>query len=290
MFVQFSKRFKNLYKILNKMSLKENECTVVTAYYELKNKKHSSASYHLWIANFMTFDCYMVIFTGDEETKAKLLTARNNFLEKTRVIILPLDSLFCSRFIDYWKKDYDRDHERYHTPLLYILWNEKTAFLKRAKDVNLFNTEYYCWADIGMVRHETYLDYTRTFPSKKMLETCNKSKVYLLNLVAYTEEEKQTITDACEHFRYKNNTGAGVILCHQNLVDQWFVTYYTMMQRFMELDLFAGKDQSIINCVCLIHKDLVQFIVPQNSPIDEWFYMLVYFSDYFYNKHFLVRG
>jgi hypothetical protein len=266
------------------MQDKVNESTVVTAYYEFKRKKHTSDSYYKWMKNFLSINCYMIIYTGDEKSSQQIQELRKGLENKTKIVILPFENLYCSQFMSYWQKDYARDHERYHDPSLYIIWNEKTAFIKRAKDLNPFNTEYYCWTDIGMVREEYYLQFINTFPSQKMLSIYDKNKVYLLNLYPYTEEEKNQVNDACEIFRYKNNTGAGVIMCHKDMVDKWYITYYNMLNRFMQLDLFAGKDQSLVNCICLINSDIVKLIKPLNSPIDPWFYMLFYFSDLYYDK------
>ena len=128
-----------------------------------------------------------------------------------------------------------------------------------------------------------------TIPAKsdeEALIVARGKEVYaVLNLYPYTDEEKMYVKDACEVFRYKNNTGAGVIMCHKDMIDTWYNTYYKMLDRFMERDLFAGKDQSLINCICLIYTDMVKLIRPVNAPFDVWFYMLFYFSDVYYD-HF----
>lgn len=265
--------------------MKKGEATVVTAYYEFDKKKHSSDNYYKWMQNFLKIKCYMIIYTGDEYSADKIFHLRNDLKNMTRIVVLPFEELYCSQFMDYWKRDYNRDHERYHDPSLYIIWNEKTAFIKRAYELNPFNTEYYCWADIGMVRDENMLQYISSFPSTKMLNICDKEKIYLLNLYSYTKDEENNVKDACELFRYKNNTGAGVIMCHKDMINKWYDTYYNMLARFMDLDLFAGKDQSIINCICLIHKTMIKLIRPYNSPFDVWFYMLFYFSDIYYDNY-----
>lgn len=105
-----------------------------------------------------------------------------------------------------------------------------------------------------------------------------------MNLYPYTDKEKMYVKDACEVFRYKNNTGVGVIMCHKDMINKWYDTFYKMLDRFMERDLFAGKDQSLINCICLIHTDMVKLIRPLNAPFDVWFYMLFYFSDVYYDS------
>ena len=267
----------------------KTSATVVTAYYEFKRKKHGTDNYYKWMKNFLSIPCNMMIYTGDDESASKIKALRIGLEDKTIIIVLDFNELYCSQFMKYWEKDYNRDHERYHDPALYIIWNEKTAFIKRAKDLNPFNSEFFCWADIGMVREEYYLNYINTFPSEKMLQVYEKDKIYLLNLVPYSDDEKQNVKDACEIFRYKNNTGAGVIMCHIDMVDTWYDTYYKMLSRFMEKDLFAGKDQSLINCICMIYPNLIKLIRPYNAPFDEWFYMLFYFSDVYYNNLLYIQ-
>ena len=117
-----------------------NECTVVPAYYAFKKKKHPSDNYYKWMRNFLKLNSYMMIYTGDQESASKILEMRKGLEDKTKVVVLPFEDLYCSRFMDYWKKDYERDHETYHDPALYIIWNEKTAFIKRAKESNPFGT------------------------------------------------------------------------------------------------------------------------------------------------------
>lgn len=263
-----------------------NECTVVTAFYDFKKKKFSSNNYYEWMKNFLSIPCKMIIFVGDQTIYNKVSQYRDMYKDITQIFVLPIENLHCYKMMDYWEKDYERDHERYHDPYLYIIWNEKTAFLKKAKDMNIFETEFYCWADIGMVRNTADLYHMQNFPSTKVLNICDKRKIHLLEVNPFTEQEKASITDACEEFRYnKDRIGGGVILCHNDMVDTWYTLYYKMLSRFMELDLFAGKDQSIMNCLYMQNKNLIKLISPINSPIDPWFYMLHYFSESYYEKN-----
>jgi len=270
-----------------------NEGTIVTAYYELKNSKYSTDAYNEWIENFMQIPSYMIIFVENDFYASKIYNLRTNYKDKTKILILPFEKLKCYQYMDYWNKDYERDIEKeFHNQNLYILWNEKTAFMKKAKELNPFNTNYYCWCDIGMVREKEMLNYIKTFPSPKMLNIINdNSKVYLLNIDKFTDLEEKYINDACDAFKYTNRNGSGVIVCHKDMVDTWYEIYYEMLNRFMEKDLFAGKDKSIINCIyCKYFKDLQLIIVNENfyktkENYDKykWFHLLFYLTDYYYN-------
>ena len=57
---------------------------------------------------------------------------------------------------DQWAHQESLDPEQGigHNRDLYIIWNEKTNFVKIAADQNFFNSSYFLWLDIGAVRHE----------------------------------------------------------------------------------------------------------------------------------------
>lgn len=258
-----------------------DECTIVTAYYEFPKKKHTSNSYFEWITNFLpNVDSYMIIFT-DEASYEKIHKLRMKYLEKTVIIIKPLDNLYCTQFMDYWVNDYKRDHEQMHHPYLYIIWNEKSMFMLHALNINPFNTDYYAWTDIGMVRDVEYIQHISKYPNKDIIKTLKNDKIYLLNLNDFSENDLEHKAPT-ELFRYQNNvrTGGGVILGHKNIIPIWTNEYYYMLNEFIKNNYFAGKDQSIMSNLYLRHRDnLIELIKPVDSPINFWFYLLYYFGN-----------
>ena len=44
-----------------------------------------------------------------------------------------------------------------HNRDLYVVWHEKTNFLKIASDNNFYNSSYFLWLDIGALRHKVVL-------------------------------------------------------------------------------------------------------------------------------------
>lgn len=266
-----------------------DECTIVTAFYDFPKKKHTSNSYIQWINNFLpVVDSYIVIFT-DSKSYELLHSLRKNFLNKTVILIVPLEDLFCYKFIKYWENDYIRDHEKVHHPYLYIIWNEKSMFMQKAMEMNPFNTDFYAWVDIGMVREKEYIPYINKFPNKEIMKTLKKDKIYLLNINKFNEQDL-SFNGATELFRYKNDvrTGGGVILGHKNIIPTWTKEFYTMMVEFINNNFFAGKDQSIMSCIYLKNRDnLIELIKPEICPINHWFYLLYYFGNRKINNHIL---
>ena len=109
--------------------------TIVTCYYKFPSK-HSYADYEAWSARFLTaVDTPMVIFC-DADSAPRLQALRARVADRTRVVVLPLDQTRCGsgRLGAHWASDVARDPEAHiHTPGLYVVWNEKAAFVERVQ-------------------------------------------------------------------------------------------------------------------------------------------------------------
>jgi hypothetical protein len=261
------------------------QCTLITAFYNFPKKKTSNSNYDIWIKNFLeNTDAYLVIFTDSQETASYLAKYRENFAEKTKIYVEEVEKLHCSLYYNYWTKDLERDHEKtYHNQNLYTIWNEKTMFMYKTYKMNPFNTEFYAWIDIGMVRKLEYIKLLQSFPSSNRLQKLKKDKVYVMLINQFTNDELNT-TVPSESFRYKDRIGGGMILCNKNMVEKWTKEYYTMLSEFMRADLFAGKDQSIMaNLYVKYRSNLIELVVAKDfNVIDNiWFYMLYFLSDYY---------
>lgn len=260
-----------------------DKCTLVTAYYEINKKKHKSSDYYQWMHNFLTnADTYMVIFT-DDNTNDLITSLRQNYVDKTYIIILSMEQFHTFNYIEHWKKDYERDHEKCynHSIELYMIWNEKNMFVKRAIDINPFNTEFFCWSDIGIIRKQHYRQYVRNYP--RVRDDVDKSKMYMLNIqYRFTENDFKFEELATERYRYSNAIGAGVVYGHKDVFLKWIEKYYEMLDEFVKNDMFAGKEQSLMACVYVKNRDMINLIIPQdcvfNDAHEDWFYLVYYFS------------
>jgi len=259
-------------------------CTVVTAYYPVPSK-HDHSDYRTWISRFLpTVTTPMVIFT-DAETAPMLQRLRGS--HPTEVIVQPFETLrFASpRFLKYWERDYERDHERHiHTPYVYVIWDEKTAFVERAMKLDPFKTEFFTWCDIGMMREPAGHEIYARWPSPESLAPLDRDRVYMLAVEPFQPSDMHILPNGLPaQFREKNRIGAGVILGSKRALEQWISAYYNMVDAFIAADYFAGKEQSIMNTIAIKHPHLVHLIQPMpytlnGQPGDRWFYMLWHFK------------
>lgn len=263
-------------KYIKRLQTPNAKATIITAYYDFKNNRHQQSDYHQWITNFLpNVEAPVVIFT-DEHSSEVLYRVCKTRMHKTKIIILPFEKFYTFKYMQHWQKDILRDHEKcFHTIEMYMIWNEKSMFVKKVIDDNPFDTEYFCWTDIGVIREESYIPYIKHYPN--ISESIKKDKVYLLNV-----EQSFHYTDfidadrASERFRYRNIIGGGVIFAYKDSFIKWIDTFYEMLDSFIELDLFAGKDQSVMACVYAKNPHMIQLIRPQQSPFNYWFYLVYY--------------
>ena len=249
--------------------------TVVTAFYDLYQNKYGRNAYYQWIKNFIPhLENNVIIFT-DEKGNKVLQEICKERQTTTKIIVLPMNQFYTFKYLKHWQKDFERDHEKYyHNIALYMIWNEKSYFVKRAIEENPFNSEYFCWADIGIIRDSNNIQYIRKFPTIR--SDVENDKIYLLNIIP--RDISHLTPNVSEYFRFINYMGGGVIYGHKDIFLQWTKVFYETLDEFISQDLFAGKDQSIMAYVSIKFPKMVKLIKPEPSPLkDDWFYLIYYF-------------
>jgi len=251
--------------------------TLVSAYYEIPSKKDVS-QYHQWIHNFMKLQCQMCIFT--DKKSSEWLLANYPETDKRKYIQLEI-SAFKTSCWDF-KKDEFVDHERIigHNELLYKVWNEKPFFVQHAFQKNFFNCNYYVWCDIGCFRDESMMKYfVNTFPCETKL---HPSKIQMLQIVDFTEEDRQNVDNIDDRFRFVNRIGGTMFSLPKHLIIKFAKIHEDMINKFDKQNLFKGKDQSLFAFEVLQNPesfDLVKPVFPEFVHYSPWFYFHYAWSD-----------
>jgi len=258
-------------------------CTIVTCFYKTNTKKHTIEEYEKWMSNMLcSIETPMAIFC-EEEFKEKLETLRGN--KSTQIYIVPFWKLrmMQKKYKDYWERDFQRDTEnRYHSYELYVLWNEKTNFVNAVVNMNPFNTEFYCWCDIGLFREKETTSLYKNWP--KIQSTIIHDKIYLLNVFPFKEGELNILSNGLtKRFDRIDRVGGGVILGHKNVWERWTEVFYSVLDKYLQNSYFSGKDQSIMITICALYPELVKLIQPTNEYYrlkgrdGAWFYLRDFF-------------
>jgi len=258
-------------------------CTIVTCYYR-SPAKHSNANYDQWMHNFLTTVKNPMVIFCDEESFEQITALRATLEDITKIYILPLDETVCGRStIDaIWAKDWQRDIERaIHNPNLYIIWNEKSMFVFRAMARDPFNTEFFCWCDIGCFRDarpEELNLFQKEWPSRAFLEQARKDKMYFLNITPFEASDLMVLENGLtQSFERVTRIGATIFLGHRNVFEQWVHLYYKTLDNYIVNDYFAGKDQNIIATMYVLYPEIFKLVTPVPGEGNPWFYLQRHF-------------
>jgi len=250
--------------------------TIVTGYFQLEKSKASHDKYTDWMKNMLIIDNPMVIFC-DEISKDLIHEFRKTKLDKTIIIVTKITDFYTYKYYDNFVKHYDMDLEQRvgHTPFLYMIWNEKSHFLKRAIELDPFHTDYFIWVDIGCFRipNTDFLNW----PNPSRIEEMKKDKILLLLVQPFTIDECgcSSLSDL-PSFQTANRIGGTMFGGGKDILLAWHVKYYSMLEYFISINRFIGKDQSIMNCVFLLNRRMCDLIGWTAGCKNHWFYIQDY--------------
>ena len=254
--------------------------TLVSCYYEIPSKRPIQ-QYHEWIENFMKLSCNMVIFTDKKSSEWLFEKFPEN--ERRNYVLLEIDDFKTSQW-DY-KRDEKLDHEMCvgHSEKLYKVWNEKPFFLQKALELNYYQTgslDHFVWCDIGCFRNTSMMKYFKTFPSSNKLHV---SKIQMLQIADFTEDDKNNVYDLDERFKLTNRIGGTMFSVPTNLIATLCQIHENIIDQFDKKTLFKGKDQSLYAFEVLQNPDLfdlVKPVFPEYFHYDVWFYFHYLWSDW----------
>ena len=250
--------------------------TIVTSYFQLNQSKASHLQYVEWMKNMLMIDNPMIIFC-DEKTEEIIDMFRIGKHDKTHIIVTNFKEFYSYKYANHFLQHYKMDKEQHvgHNMFLYMIWSEKSHFLKRAIELDPFKTEYFLWVDIGCFRRPNteYINW----PNPKKMDSLDKTKVLLLLVQSFTHHELQCNSlEKLPTFQYANRIGGTMFGGGKNVLLKWHEKYYEMLEYFISINRFIGKDQSIMNSVYLLNKEMCNLITWQPGCHDPWFYLQEY--------------
>jgi hypothetical protein len=246
--------------------------TIVTSYFKLEQSKKNHETYLTWMQNMLIIQSPMVIFC-DKDSKKTIEDFRKDRL--THIIVLDFTDFYTYKYLNAFENDYKtKDHEKFHNAYLYLIWNEKTNFLKRAIELNPFVTDTFLWCDIGCFRrkntHFIHWPNSTKIPNDKIL-------LLLVNPFPTNVYESCNILEKLPDFQFSNGYIGGTIFGGSSqTILIWHEKYYQMLEYFISINRFIGKDQNIMDSVVIMNKDLVYLVEPKSDYYDPWFYLHKY--------------
>ena len=250
--------------------------TIVTGYFKLNKAKASHEKYNEWMQNMLSIDNPMVIFC-DDKTYETIHEMRKPLMEKTVIVMTSFNDFYSFKYAKNFAEHTKLDKELHvgHNMFLYMIWSEKSNFLKRAIEMDPFQTDYFIWVDIGCFRRPN--TEFKHWPNPKRIEEIPHDKVLLLSVNAFTPAEFYNVRlDSLPSFQFVNRIGGTIFGGGKDVLLKWHTKYYEMLEYFISINRFIGKDQSIMNSVYLMNKDMCELVKWTQGCNDIWFYLQDY--------------
>ena len=257
----------NFYKVKHKYP--EDDLTLVSAYYQIPSK-HSHFEYLNWISNIVLLNKSFVFFTNKKFIQTLKKLRPINLHYKTVFIELELEDFYTYKnFYEEFNKSFYIDLEnKYHTIPLYMIWAEKSMFLKKAIVNNYFNSKCFYWIDAGYFNNNKseMKKYLNDWPSTKK---CYEDKRVLFGQVKqFSTIDKQKIVDfdliAHNNLKRNINVVGGLFGGQFENILKFIDIYYSTLKVFSKKNLFIGKDQNIYTYIAFAHPDVVNLVLFPN--------------------------
>ena len=159
----------------------QKDFVIVTSLYNLTNVKRTDNrdwnDYLRWFEKTLQVKCPFIIFT-EEEIKPFILEQRKNLLTHvitTKLEDVPLFSLKdkIQDILDsseYQEKMSDVDRVECKDSLYSVIQYSKFKWLKKASELNPFDSKYFFWLDAGASRFLEDSYYQNSYPSQESLD------------------------------------------------------------------------------------------------------------------------
>lgn len=226
----------------------------------------------------------MVIYC-DAESAPRLAALRARVSDVTQIIVLPLSQTDCGsgRTGVNFTNEHARDPEAHlHSPALYEVWNEKSAFVRRVMESNPFHTDTFAWCDIGCFRSDLNLASYRRWPEGARLDAVDPERLVLLLMQPFQPGELAVspATGLPPSFERVIRVGGTIMVGHRRAWERWIPAYYNALRRFAAVGMFAGKDQNVMAAMCALHPEFLLLVTPTfiASHGDPWFFLQPWFS------------
>jgi hypothetical protein len=268
----------DLIKLEPSGNLLQSPNTVVTGYFRISSK-YVSSEYDKWMANMLSLQDAMVIFTEPSFVE-QIKGHRQHALDRTVIVPielkdLPYGSLYPASF---WKDQMDRNPEkkRHRSVELFWIWLSKTWCITEAIRLNLYNSDFFVWSDIGCFRNKMYngmtmIEHRDTVPKDRIVQMAHRTPMVLDDPI-FNDKYKQK----SKHF-HSGSQFAG----YKDTMIRFHELFLETIDVFLERNMIIVDDQLVAQSCCLSHPDLCAYLPSdQIYPKDNRYFGLRYMLHY----------
>lgn len=237
--------------------------TTVSVYFTFDRSKHTRQEYDKWQEYFFSSatSTPLVIFADKASIFDLMYHASRSANPKTFYVfdeiwditrLIELDRNVSGRYVDNYKnvqRSIDPE-SRFHSPELYAVWNAKSFLMKYVSSGpnNIYGSAFFLYSDIGAFRSEAFPEWPDV---DHVMQICAGLKDRVL--FSQVRDSVADPYDARSEF-----IEGGFFAGSPKALDFFYTKFYEMHDEFLDLGLFIGKDQMLMNVMVKVrHADRI---------------------------------
>jgi hypothetical protein len=191
--------------------------TCVSGHYPVKNKH--GTSYNDWFKNTLVINCPYVFF-GSKETNDMVKGIRKDL--PTTYVEHSMPEFAAYKYKDRLSAD------PFHCPSieLNLIWHEKIFMVKKAAQLNPYDSEWFQWVDAGICVYRGGPPPTTEYPNKEKLQKLPKDKFIYSS--SYPHEPGTSLNSLPHHV-----AGTSYVL-HKSFVDKFVDVYIEYLEKILD--------------------------------------------------------
>jgi hypothetical protein len=193
------------------------ELTCVTGYWAIKNKHDDK--YLSWFNNSLKINCPYIVFSNKEGIEI-IKKYRHDL--PTYYIEYNIEDFYTNKY-----KDRMITHPS-HCPSveLNMIWNEKLILINKAKNLNPYNSNYFCWVDAGLCTYRDIKPPNEPFPDINKLNNLPNNK-FIYSASDYWMQHLVSNNNYYHHI-------SGTYILHKNIIELFTNIYKEYMDKLID--------------------------------------------------------
>jgi hypothetical protein len=208
--------------------------TIVSGYWNVKNKNGTNETYLKWFENTLSFNCPYVFF-GDKNSIEIIKKFRKDL--PTYYVELEIKDFYTYKFYD----TIITNDTHCPSKELRIIWLEKIFLVKKAIDINPFNSEFFMWMDAGICTHRDKKPSNKPFPSPEKIKYLPPNK-----FIFSSSDQPKFIDYAVKDNTYYHFIAMTNFIIHKNIIGDIVNIYKKYLDIKLTLNTWIFTDQVLI--------------------------------------------
>jgi hypothetical protein len=211
-----------------------NPLTMVSGFWVVPNK-HDNKFYD-WFEKTLRVNCPYVFF-GNEESINIVKKYRREL--PTHYVLLEIKDFYTYKYYN------NIQTHPLHCPSkeLNLIWNEKIFLIKRALDMNIFNSEFYGWIDAGICIYRDKAPSKVTFPNINKLIKLPKDKLI------FSSSDCETFMPQFVNQNYYYHYISGTYMIYKSFINKFLENYKSCIDFYLPLNSWKHTDQVILTYI-----------------------------------------